>query len=173
VKTTIEELKRREMIPFIKASKSRVEFIMMAHLLVDSIDNKLPTSLSTKAYEFLRQETKFSKIVITDEMEMKAISDKYNTEEAALLALAAGADMLLYRNMDEAIKALAAIRDAVKKKTLKREEVLEKLTRVEKCKKENLSTYQPVYIPKIVDSFNSTESKKLMDQFKVALGPKA
>ena len=173
VKTTIEELKRREMIPFIKASKSRVEFIMMAHLLVDSIDNKLPTSLSTKAYEFLRQETKFSKIVITDEMEMKAISDKHNTEEAALLALAAGADMLLYRNMDQAIKALIAIREAVKKKTLKREEVLEKLTRVEKCKKENLSTYQPVYIPKIVDSFNSPESKKLMDQFKIALGPKA
>ena len=173
VKTTIEELKQREMIPFIKASKSRVEFIMMAHLLVDSIDNKLPTSLSTKAYDFLRQETKFSKIVITDEMEMKAISDKYTTEEAALLALAAGTDMLLYRSMDDATKALAAIREAVKKKTLKREEVLEKLMRVEKCKKENLSTYQPVYVPKIVDSFNSPESKKLMDQFKTALAPKA
>ena len=75
--------------------------------------------------------------------------------------------------MDDATKALAAIREAVKKKTLKREEVLEKLMRVEKCKKENLSTYQPVYVPKIVDSFNSPESKKLMDQFKTALAPKA
>ena len=173
VKTTLAELKQREMIPFIKASKSRVEFIMMAHLLVDSIDNKLPTSLSSKAYEFLRQETKFSKIVITDEMGMKAISDKYNTEEAAVLALAAGTDMLLYRDMNEAIKALAAIREAVKKKSLKREEVLEKLMRVEKCKKENLSTYQPVYVPKIVDSFNSPESKKLVEQFKTALVVKA
>lgn len=166
VKTTLSELKQREVIPFIKASKSRVEFIMMAHLLVDAIDDKLPTSLSPKAYQFLRQETKFSKVVITDSMEMKAISDKYSTEAAAVMALAAGADMLLYRSMDDARKSLAAIREAVKKKTLKREEVLEKLMRVEKCKKENLASYQPIYIPKIVDSFNTNESKKLMDQLK-------
>jgi len=172
VKTSIEELKSKEVIPFIKASKSRVEFIMMAHLLVDSIDNKLPTSLSPKAYEFLRQETKFSKIVITDDMEMKAISDKYTIEEAALMALSAGTDMLLYRFMDDAKKALEAIREAVKKKTIKRETVLEKLQRVEKCKKENLSVYQPIYIPKIVDSFNTPEAKKLMDHFKKALPTK-
>lgn len=173
VKTTLDELKRREVIPFIKASKSRVEFVMMAHLLVDALDDKLPTTLSPKAYQFLRQETKFSKVVITDSMEMKAISDKYNTESAAVMAISAGADMLLYRTMDEAKKALAAIREAVKKKTLKREEVLEKLMRVEKCKKENLSTYQPIYIPKIVDSFNSSEAKKLLEQLKASPTPKA
>lgn len=173
VKTSIAELKQRELIPFIKASKSRVEFIMMAHLLVDSIDNKLPTSLSPKAYEFLRQETKFSKIVITDDMEMKAIADKYTIEESAVMALAAGTDMLLYRFMDDAKKALGAIRGAVKKKTLKREEVLEKLMRVEKCKKENLSVYQPISVPKISEAFNTPEAKKLMEHFKTAITMKA
>lgn len=173
IKTTLQELKTRELIPFIKASKSRVEFMMMAHLLVDSIDEKLPTSLSPKAYEFLRQETKFTKVVITDEMEMKAISDKYTTELAATMAIAAGADMLLYRDMGNAKKALATIREAVKKRTLKKEDVLEKLVRVEKCKKENLSTYQPIYIPKVADSFNSQESKKLADHFKKNLVAKA
>ncbi len=173
VKTTLEELRNREMIPFIKASKSRVEFMMMAHLQVDALDNNLPTSLSPKAYEFLRQETKFTKIVITDDMEMKAISDKYSTEEAATLAIGAGADMLLYRNMEEARKALAAIREAVKKKTLKREAVLEKVLRIEKCKKENLTEYKPIYIPKIVDSFNTPEAKKLMNDFQIALVAKA
>lgn len=172
VKTTLEELKERELIPFIKASKSRVEFMMMAHLLVDSLDEKLPTSLSPKAYEFLRQETKFSKIVITDDMEMKAISDKYTIEEAAVMAFAAGTDMLLYRELEDAKKALGAIREAVKKKTLKREDVLEKLVRVEKCKKENLSVYQPVYIPKISESFNSSEARKLMEHFKSSLPAK-
>jgi len=173
VKTTMEELRKREMIPFIKASKSRVEFMMMAHLLVDALDDKLPTSLSAKAYEFLRQETKFTKIVITDDMEMKAISDKYSTEEAATMAINAGADMLLYRNMEEAKKALAAIREAVKKKTLKREAVVEKALRIEKCKKENLAEYQPIYIPKIVDSFNTSEAKKLIDHFQTTLVAKA
>lgn len=173
VKTSLNELKNREVLPFIKASKSRVEFIMMAHLLVDALDEKLPTSLSSKAYDFLRQETKFTKIVITDDMEMKAISDKYKAEEAAVMALAAGADMLLYRNMDEAKKALAAVREAVKKKVLKREEVVEKLLRIEKCKKENLATYQPIYIPKIADSFNTPEAKKLMEHFHTSIVAKA
>jgi energy-coupling factor transporter ATP-binding protein EcfA2 len=149
------------------------EFMMMAHLLVDALDDKLPTSLSAKAYEFLRQETKFTKIVITDDMEMKAISDKYSTEEAATMAINAGADMLLYRNMEEAKKALAAIREAVKKKTLKREAVVEKALRIEKCKKENLAEYQPIYIPKIVDSFNTSEAKKLIDHFQTTLVAKA
>lgn len=173
VKTAVEELRSRELIPFIKASKSRAEFMMMAHLLVESIDPKLPTSLSPKAYDFLRQETKFSKIIITDEMEMKAISDKYTIEQAALMAWTAGADMLLYRYMEDAQKALSAIRDAVKKKAIKREDVLEKLTRVEKCKKENFPTYQPIYIPKITESFNTQESKKLMAHFQKNLVAKA
>ena len=173
VKTTIEELKEREIIPFIKASKSRVEFIMMAHLLVDALDTKLPTSLSPKAYEFLRQETKFNKIVITDDMEMKAIADKFTIEESAVMALSAGTDMLLYRFMDDAKKALSAIREAVKKKSLKREDILVKLMRVEKCKKENLSVYTPIYIPKITESFNTLEAKKLMDHFNGALTLKA
>jgi beta-N-acetylhexosaminidase len=173
VKTTLEELREREVIPFIKASKSRVEFIMMAHLLVDALDTKLPTSLSPRAYEFLRQETKFNKIVITDDMEMKAIADKYTIEESAVMALAAGTDMLLYQFMDDAKKALGAIREAVKKKSLKRDDVLEKLVRVEKCKKENLSVYNPIFIPKISESFNTVESKKLMDHFKGALTLKA
>jgi beta-N-acetylhexosaminidase len=173
VKTSLQELRNREMVPFIKASKSRVEFMMMAHLLVDAIDERLPTSLSPKAYEFLRQETKFTKIVITDDMEMKAISDKYTTEEAAVMAIQAGADMLLYRNMDEARKALLAIREGVKKKVLKREAVVEKAMRVEKCKKENLAEYQPIYIPKIVDSFNTPEAKKLMEHFQTSLVAKA
>lgn len=163
VKTSLEELKAREIQPFIKASKSRVEFMMMAHLLVDALDEKLPTSLSPKAYEFLRQETKFGKIVITDDMEMKAISDRFSTEDAALHAIQAGADILLYKTMEEAAKALAAVRDATKKRTLKKELLVEKLQRIERCKKENFASYQTIYIPKIADVFNSQAAKKLLE----------
>ena len=173
VKTSVEDLRQREMIPFIKASKSRVEFMMMAHLLVDSIDDKLPTSLSSKAYNFLRQETKFSKIVITDDMEMKAIADKFTTEEAAVMAMMAGADMLMYKNLPQAKKALSAIRDAVKKKVLKKDDVLEKLSKIERCKKDHFSEYKPIYIPKITDSFNTEEAKKLMASLQTSLTSKA
>ncbi len=164
VKTSLEQMRSREMIPFIKASKSRVEFMMMAHLMVDAIDGKLPTSLSPKAYEFLRNETKFSKVVITDDMEMKAVADKYTIEDAAVMALNAGTDMLLYRFMDDAGRALKAIREATKKRGIQKEALNEKLGRVERCKKEFLANYQPIYIPKIADVFNSPEAKKLLTQ---------
>jgi beta-N-acetylhexosaminidase len=165
VKTTIEMMRQREMIPFVKASKSRVEFMMMAHLMVDAIDDKLPTSLSPKAYDFLRNETKFTKIVITDDMEMKAISDRYTIEEAAVMAISAGSDMLLYRLMDDAKKAVNALKEATKKRQIKKEALIEKLNRVERCKKEYFSSYQPIYIPKIADVFNSNEAKKIMAQY--------
>lgn len=166
VKTSIETLRNREMIPFIKASKSRVEFMMMGHMQVDAIDDKLPTTVSPKAYEFLRNETKFTKIIVTDDMEMKAIADRFSIEEAAVLALNAGTDMLMYRFMEDAVKALNAVREAVKKRVIKKENMLEKLGRVERCKKEYFSDYQPIYIPKIADAFNSNEAKKLTEQFK-------
>jgi beta-N-acetylhexosaminidase len=165
VKTPIVQLREREMIPFVKASKSRVEFMMMGHLMVDALDDKLPTSLSVKAYDFLRQETKFSKIVVTDDMDMKAISDRYTTEEAALLAINAGADMLMYRNMDNAVKAVNVIREHSKKRLMKKEMLVEKQSRIERCKKENFANYQPIYIPKISEVFNSQAARSLMDQW--------
>lgn len=168
VKTSLAELKSREVIPFIKASKSRVEFMMMAHLMVDALDEKLPTSLSPRAYDFLRQETKFTKIVITDDMEMKAITDCFSIEEAAVMAMNAGTDMLLYRFMEDADKALKAIREGMKKRTIKKESMLEKLGRVERCKKEFLSNYQPIYIPKIAEDFNSQEAKKILAQYQAS-----
>lgn len=165
VKTPIELIKQREIQPFVKASKSRVELMMMGHLLVDAIDEKLPASLSSKAYSFLRNETKFTKITITDDLEMKAITDRFSLEEAAVLALNAGADMLLFKTCESAMKVIPHIKESIKKKIIKRELVLEKINRVEKCKKEYFSEYTPIYIPKIVDSFNTSAAKKILENF--------
>ena len=166
IKNSLDKIRSRELIPFIKASKSRVEFMMMGHLQVDELDQKLPTTLSPKAYEFLRDETKFSKIIITDDMEMKAITDKFTLEEASVLALQAGADMLLFKTPEAAIKALTGLKDAIKKKVLKKESIVDKLQRVEKCKRDHFKEYKPLYIPQIAESFNSSESKKLLDVLK-------
>lgn len=166
IKNSLELLRSRELIPFIKASKSRVEFMMMGHLQVDELDQKYPATLSPSAYAFLREETKFSKIIITDDMEMKAITDRFSLEEASVLALNAGTDMLLFKTSDAAIKALAAIKEAVKKKILKKEMLIDKLQRIEKCKRDHFKDYKPLYIPQIAESFNSAESKKVLDSIK-------
>ena len=165
VKETMEELRARELVPFMKAVKSRAEMMMVAHLQVDAIDENLPTSLSPKAYAILRDEAKFTKIIITDDMEMKAISDRWSCGDSAVLALNAGADMLLYRSLAEAEKAVDAIKDALKTKKLKKDLFLDKLARVEDCKKENFKDYKPIYVPKISSAFNSAEAKQVSELY--------
>ncbi len=160
VKTSMEKLEERELIPFIKASKSRVDFIMMAHLVVDAIDDKLPTTVSAKAYEFLRNRLKFEKIIITDDMHMGAITKQFTFEEAAIKALDAGADILEYRDMNEAIIAFNAVRDAIDKGILNKEKIQEKINRVMKVKKNKLSEYKPIYIPDISKTLGNKEVEK-------------
>jgi beta-N-acetylhexosaminidase len=165
VTKALDNLKQNELIPFAKASKSRVEFIMMAHLVVDAIDPSLPCTLSQKAYQFLREYIKYNKIIITDDMEMKAIADKYSTEEAAIMALEAGADIIMYRSLAETQKAYSAVKDAVKTQRLKKSVIDEKLNRIKSCKKRFLSNYQPIYIPSIEKKIRPSKNKDLLAKF--------
>lgn len=165
VKKSLKELRNFEILPFQKASKSRVEFIMMAHLVVDAIDKELPCTLSPKAYKFLREELKYKKIIISDDMEMKAISDSYSYGEAAIKTLSAGADMLVYRSMDSAKEAFDSVRDAITNNNINKAGLGEKITRVLDCKKRFLSEYKPIYIPDINKVFNVDQQKNLLEQF--------
>lgn len=149
VKTEMSELREREFQPFIKAIKARVEIVMMAHLIVDAIDSDLPTSLSPKAYEILRNELKFNKVIISDDMQMKAIADHFGTGDAAVMAISAGADIIEYKDMDQAQIALNALKEAYRTKKIKNAMILEKNQRILNLKKTYLSSYKPIYIPDI------------------------
>jgi beta-N-acetylhexosaminidase len=127
VKTEMELLRTREFIPFIKAAKARVELIMVAHLVVDAIDDSKPCTLSEKCYKIIRDELKFTKLIITDDMEMKAITDHFDLEKAAVMALDAGSDLLLYRSMPSAKIALKAVKEALKTKKIAKSKIEEKL----------------------------------------------
>jgi beta-N-acetylhexosaminidase len=155
VKKLVEDMRKEEFIPFVKAVKSRVEFVMMAHLVVDDIDTELPTSLSEKAYKLLREELRFTKLIITDDMQMKAIDDRYSVEEAAVMAINAGADIVEYKDMAYAKKALEGLKKAEKDQLLLKETVNDRYSRIMECKERSLKEYKPVYIPdlsKIVDT---------------------
>ncbi len=163
VKKTIDELREIEFQPFVKAIKSRVELIMMAHLQVDAIDNDLPTSLSKNAYSILRDEMKFKKIIITDDMEMKAISDRYSYGEAAVMALNAGADIVEYRSMEKCQEALEGVKEAFRTKEILKEDVEEKLKRINELKKRYLKEYNLLYIPDVEKNIGKNESAKFLD----------
>ncbi len=73
--------------------------IMVGHLFHSGIDPKYPASLSF-AYctTMLRESFGFSGVIVADDMQMQAISDHYSLEQAILLAIAAGIDLLIFGN---------------------------------------------------------------------------
>ncbi len=166
IKKSLSELKRVDLPPFVKAVKSRVEFIMTAHVIIEGLDPHLPCSLSPKAYDLLRKDLKYTKIIITDDMQMKAITDRYSKEEAAVMAIKAGADIIEYRDMDQAKRALNGLKDAAKTKVLKSELLKKKYDKINETKKVYLSEYGPNYIPDIKKIVGSKSSKNLIEEVK-------
>jgi beta-N-acetylhexosaminidase len=162
VKTSLEQLKEREFVPFSKAVKSRVEMVMMAHLVVDAIDSEKPCSLSEKAYQMLRNDLKFQKVIITDDMQMGAITENYGMQEAAVMAIEAGADIVEYKDLECAQVALEALKEAHKTKRIRNNVINQKSDRVQDLKKRYLSEYRPVYIPDIQKNFSKNNREAFL-----------
>lgn len=158
VKKSLEELREIELIPFVKAVKSRVDFVMMAHLIVEGIDTELPCSLSPKAHQILRDELKFKGLIISDDMQMQAITDHFGKEEAAARAIKAGSDIIEYRDFNEAVIGLEGLKKAYKSKELTSLEIQDRFSRIEQMKAEYLKNYRPIYIPDIEKKFSSKKN---------------
>lgn len=89
-----------ELIPFISLnSANRLQAIMTAHVFNRKIDKHNPITLSKKAITgLLRKKIGFEGVVITDDMYMQGITDNYSIEDAIVMTINAGADMLIVGN---------------------------------------------------------------------------
>jgi len=106
-----QDLEDADLIPFRDAMADAAEMIMTAHVLYPSLDARWPATLSpTILSGLLREEMGYGGVVVTDDLDMGAVSKQHAAPESALMAFAAGADLLLICNSPE--KAVAA-RDAV------------------------------------------------------------
>src|SRR2546425_6318572 len=91
-----DRIRRVEFVPFREAIRSDVAFIMTAHILVPSLDEQKPATLSPAIVRgMLREELDFDGVILSDDLEMKAIADAYTVPEAAVQAMAAGCDGVL------------------------------------------------------------------------------
>ncbi|MEN1759607.1 glycoside hydrolase family 3 protein [Anoxynatronum sibiricum] len=91
-----ERLASVELIPFRRGIEAGLPAIMTAHLHVPAYDNAFPATLSPAVLTgLLREKLGFEGVIMTDALDMQAITDDWSTEEAVILALAAGADLLL------------------------------------------------------------------------------
>ncbi|WP_225095532.1 glycoside hydrolase family 3 protein [Streptomyces sp. CoH27] len=90
-----DTLYARELPPFRAAIAAGTRAIMSAHILVPALDPDRPGTLSSRILtELLRGELGYQGLIVTDGMEMRAISGTYGLEHGVVLAIAAGADAI-------------------------------------------------------------------------------
>lgn len=108
----LEELENNDIIPFKIAIESGCGAILVSHTFVNCFDTEYPASLSKKVHDYIRNDLNFDGVIITDDLVMEAITDLYGAEEAAVLAVLAGNDLLCsseykvqYNAVFEAVKS--------------------------------------------------------------------
>lgn len=130
-----ERLEQVEFYPFKKAIEAGVRAIMTAHLRVPSLDPTpdMPATLSESIMTgLLREELRFKGLIVTDAMDMGGIVNLYSQEEAAVMAVNAGVDMVLIP--PEPRKVIQALSGAVAQGLIPEERINDAVRRILKAK---------------------------------------
>ena len=137
-----DRLRAIELAPFRAAIQAGVATIMTAHVFVPALDEERPATLSTKVVTaILRDELKFDGVILSDDLEMKAIANQYAVPSAAVLAIEAGCDGVLIcsANYDTQAAALEALVRAVEDDRLRLARVEDALMRQQRAKERFLT----------------------------------
>ena len=142
VDRTLDELRAGELLPFQAGVDAGADAVMIGHLIVSGIDSE-PAPFSYQIVtELLRGEMGFDGVVMTDGLQMQAMTDHYSSAEIAVKAVKAGVDMLLCPlDVHAAVRALM---DAVDSGEITEERLDESVRRVLTMKlKNNIFPQQP------------------------------
>ena len=144
-----DRIRRVECVPFREAIEAGVAFIMTAHVLVPSLDEDNPATLSRRiVYDLLRDELAFDGVILSDDLEMKALASTYTVPDAAVKAIAAGCDGVLVcravtsdrtRDVDAQVEVLEALIHAVEQDRIPYKRVEDALRRQRRAKERFLA----------------------------------
>ena len=125
---------KNELVPFIDAAGNEVDAIMIAHISVPNIlGNNTPCSLSKyMVTDVLRNQIGFDGLLLTDALEMKAITNEYSSGQAAVTAILAGNDIILMP--ENFYEAYDSVLNAVEEGVITEERINESLRRIVKAK---------------------------------------
>eukprot|EP00898_Chlorokybus_atmophyticus_P008404 jgi/Chlat1/8565/Chrsp82S07960 len=135
----LERLRTVELRPFQAAVAANVAAVMASHVAVPVLelggpeDTGRPASMSQGAISVLRKGMKYNGVIMTDDLEMGAITNHHSVDEAVIAGLQAGIDMFLVcHTEDKQNEAIAAIMDAVRTGKIAYSKVLEAGRRVDR-----------------------------------------
>lgn len=158
-----DRLENVELVPFKKACRSRIPMIMTAHITFSKIDPDWPVTLSEiflKSY--LRDKLKYKELIITDDLDMKALASHYDQGEIPLRALEAGADLLLYCNEPESPPlAIERISQALSSGRLKKSHLENTHKKILAMKAEHIKNPEPYPLDEALALIGSPEHFQL------------
>lgn len=128
--TDLLGLRSTEFKPFQTGIDAGVDFVMISHISISKVtENTVPATMSKLVIQnMLRQELGFSGIIITDAMDMGAITKKFKPGDAAVKAIQAGIDIVLMTpDLEEAYQA---VYDAVKAGEITEKQITESVQRI-------------------------------------------
>lgn len=134
INSSLDELKKKEFLPYSNAIAQGMDFVMVGHISVPNVTgDDTPASLSEKMIsEVLRKDLGFKGIVMTDYLNDKIIVKNYGAADAAVKAIQAGADLLL--EPDDLEAAYEGVLKAVKKGDITEDRLDESIYRILRVK---------------------------------------
>jgi beta-N-acetylhexosaminidase len=168
-----DRIRRVECVPFREAIAADVAFIMTAHILVTSLDEEKPATLSRRIVSgLLREELSYNGVILSDDLEMEALTRTYSAPEAAVQAVAAGCDGVLVcrarakdrsQDIDTQVAVLEALVHAVEDGTIPYRRLEDALARHRRAKERFLAA--PVETgPHIHGIIGSDDHRRIADE---------
>jgi beta-N-acetylhexosaminidase len=129
----LERLRQVELVPFEAYAKAKLASIMTAHVRFDAVDNVYPATMSPATlHGLLRQALQFEGVIISDDLEMKAIAHHFSIEEAVVRGVQAGVDLFLVcQSPDVQHRAVEALVHAIERGVLSTAELQRAQARIE------------------------------------------
>ncbi|MEA3228621.1 MAG: glycoside hydrolase family 3 N-terminal domain-containing protein [Campylobacterota bacterium] len=139
----------RELEPYKELMKdNNIDMIMTAHVFNSYLDKRYPATLSFKINsELLRGKLNYKGLIVSDDMQMKAITKHYSLKQSVTLAINAGVDILLFGNQlatQDVDELVEVIYEQIKKGAIKYERILESNRRIENLHTKHSIVYKPI-----------------------------
>ena len=166
----VERLREVEFLPFKAAIAAGVATIMTAHVFMPAIDEQRPATLSERVVTgLLREELGYGGVILSDDLEMKAIASQYAVPEAAVLAVEAGCDGVLIcsGDYDAQAAALEALVRAVETGRLRMTRVEDALKRHQRAKERFLAApvaARPLDVRQLRERLGREEHQAIADE---------
>ena len=170
VEHPLERLRGVEFVPFRAAIAAGVATMMTAHVFMPAVDEKRPATLSRRVvFDLLRDELNFEGVILSDDLEMQAITSLYAVPSAAVLAIAAGCDGILICSGDHATQtaSLEALIHAVESGELPLARVDDALKRQQRAKERFMTATvapRPLYGSVLRQRLGRDEHRAIADE---------